>query len=167
MPHRLGLGVLAFSFVTGIVATGRVSLAGDKPQAPVTVRAEEIGRSVTVLGRLGHPLHEMMTVRGVWLESDEVLSKPDNPLRFHVTHLNARQLDPAIEFHVYDIMVQEKPGIEVEPAKDEQWELRAYETWPVRDHPQDYWAEFDEPSPAPPPHGATRLFGVLKKRSTE
>jgi hypothetical protein len=157
----------------GLIASGLAVLAvainsvyqADAERKEVTVRAEEIGRSVTVLGRLEQPLHEMMTVRGVWVESSDARSKPDNPLRFRATHVNGQALAPGVEFHVYDVTIMERPGREIDPVRGEQWELRAYETWPLVDHPEGFWSERDAAPPAPAPHGATRLIGVLRQRA--
>ena len=113
---RLGVGrTLVMEYGTG----GR--------QDPVsTVRAEDIGRTVTVLGRLGKPLREMMTVRGIWEELTGPQDKPDERLRFRVTHVNGSTLQRCVNLHRYDLEVVKKDREEVEPAKGEVWKFRAY-----------------------------------------
>jgi hypothetical protein len=167
MRTQIGFGILAVCLVAGMVTMDSAKLAGEDQKPQSTIRAEDIGLTVKVLGRLGCPLHEVMAVRGTWVESEADVSKPGTTLWFRVSQVNGKQLDRPVEFSQYDITVAEKLEVEAIPAKGEQWELRAYETWPVRDHPPEYWKELGVAQPAPPPHGATRMFGVLKQRTAK
>ncbi len=66
-----------------------------------------------------------------------------------------------------DTIVEEKLGVEVAPATGDQWELRAYETWTIRGHPLEYCEALGVGPRAPLTHDATRMFGVLKKRTAK
>ncbi len=136
------------------------------PQPPLTtVRIDRTGGAVVLHGRLGCPLREMVTVLGTWVEHIEQRSKPDTWLRFRATHVNGKPLDQPVHFHPYDVTIVQKSGAEPEPAKGQRWELRAYETWPNRDHPAEYWKELDAMPRQPPHYGPTQIIGVLKQRT--
>lgn len=141
------------------------SFAGDQPKRPITIRADEIGRSVSVLGKLGSPLRSVVSVSGIWVELTEGPAKPGSSLWFRVVEVGGKRLDKPIEFRGLDLEVLDKDGKAMEPAKGEQWELRAYETWPDYGHPSDFVEELGHLPGAPAPRGPTRLVGVLKQRT--
>ena len=151
----------------GIGSDRACRLVGDEPKAPTTVRADEIGRSVSVLGKLGSPLRSVVSVSGVWVELTEGPEKPGSSLWFRVVEVGGKRLDKPVEFRVLDVEVLEKRGKTIEPAKGEQWELRAYETWPDYGHPSDFITEMGQLTGAPAPQGATRLIGLLKQRTAK
>ena len=132
MRMQAAFGILAVCLIAGNATTGPAGRAGEDRKPPTTIRAEDIGPTVTVLGRLGRPLREVTTVRGSWVASEPARSKPGAALRFRVTHVNGQPLPSPVDFGRHEVTVTAKPGDEAEPVKGEQWELRAYETWPVR-----------------------------------
>ncbi len=70
MRMQIGFGILAVCLITCVSTTSSARLSGEDRKAPTTIRADEIGRTVKVLGRLGCPLYEMMAVRGTWVETE-------------------------------------------------------------------------------------------------
>jgi hypothetical protein len=131
-----------------------------KEKPPITIRADDIGDKVMVLGRLGHPLGEMMTVKGVWAAPKSTESWKDR-LIFHVTSVNGKQLaEPAI-FNVYVVDVVDRARKTVCPSAGELWEVRAYENWSLRNQPADYWKEVNMQIPSPAPQNGAQLVGVL------
>ena len=150
------------------IASDRTStLAGDEPKPPTTIRADEIGRSVRLLGKLGSPIREVMSVSGIWVKLTEGPSKPGSSLWFRVAEVNGKRLNKPMEFRALDVEVLGKGGKTIEPVNGEQWELRAYETWPGYGHPSDFLEEMGHPTGAPAPRGPTRLIGLLKQRTAK
>lgn len=167
MRIKVGFGMLAVCLCSGMCTIGLAKLTAQDQKLQTTIRVEDIGATVKVVGLLGVSMHEVMAMRGTWIEVESDFSKPDTALRFRISHVNGNQLDKPIDFRPNDITVAERGGVEVAPTKGEQWELRAYESWPVRNHPEDYWDALGMAPPAPPPHGATQILGVLIKRSVK
>jgi hypothetical protein len=160
--------VLVTSGLLLAIASDRAGrLAGDEPKPPTTIRADEVGRSVSVLGKLGFPLRSVVSVSGIWVELTEGPSKPGSSLWFRVVEVSGKQLDKPVEFRGLDLEVLGKNGKAVEPAKGEQWELRAYETWPDYGHPSAFVEELGHQPGAPAPRGPTRLVGILKQRTAK
>lgn len=159
--------LVALTLLFGVASDRTSSLAGDEPKPPAAIRADEIGRSVNVLGKLGSPLRSVVSVSGVWVELTEGPAKPGSSLWFRVVEVGGKRLDKPVEFRVLDVEVLEKGGKAIEPAKGEQWELRAYETWPDYGHPSDFITELGQPTGAPAPRGSTRLIGLLKQRAAK
>lgn len=77
------------------------------------------------------------------------------------------RLDEPVDFRDADLKVMVKGGKTIAPVKGEQWELRAYETWPDYGHPHEFAEELGESFAAPAPRGPTRLIGVLKQRAAK
>src|SRR5262245_53336621 len=61
-----------------------------RPQPPPQqrVNVDEIGGSVVLIGRLGKPLGEKMTVRGQWVPAPQ--RAKDNSPRFNVTEVDGK-----------------------------------------------------------------------------
>jgi hypothetical protein len=137
------------------------SAAGDEPKQQPRIRVDEIGTKVVVLGRLNQPLRRVVTVKGKWAEPKSG-AKPSNDLRFVVTEANGKKLDNPVEFLDQDVSVVKQDRKEAQPVIGETWEIRAYETWTIYDHPQEYWDELSIPPHSPLEHGSTQLKGVLK-----
>lgn len=111
----------------------------------VQIKASEIGKSVQIIGRLGRPLMEVISIRGHWV---------DRPLRpaglgFRVTQVNGENLDPPVTFDRPLVTftnsrypkTQEGPV----PTAGDVWELRGMETGRFHGLPTEFW----EPAPAP------------------
>ena len=157
---------LTFCLILGGAADPNSGFAGDEPKPPTTIQVAEIGRTIRALGQLGFPLRDVVSVQGSWVELTDGPAKPGSTLWFRVTEVNGQQLDKPVSFRGIDVKVVEKGGKSVERVKGEQWELRAYETWPDYGHPAEFDKEMGVVPASPPAQGATRLFGLLKRRTT-
>ena len=167
MWTRTCLVLVTVGLFLGTASDSVCRLAGDEPKPLTTIRADEVGRSVSVLGRLGSSLRSVVSVSGGWVELTEGPSKPGSSLWFRVVEVNGKRLDKPVEFRGLDVEVLEKGGKTIKPAKGEKWELRAYETWPDYGHPSDFIEELGHLPGAPAPRGSTRLIGILKQRTAK
>lgn len=79
MKKRTFFVVVTFGLLTWIACSHACTLAGQKPERQTVIHADEIGRSVSVLGNLGVPLRSVVSVNGVWVELTET-SKPGSSL---------------------------------------------------------------------------------------
>jgi len=139
----IGLGLL----VAAACWCLRVSSPDGKEAAQVTkVSVTDIGKKVIIIGRLGEPLREIMSVQGRWAYPDQSQgSTKDYSLLFHVTHVKGRQLDQPVVFATVHAVTERRGAPqpqEVKPREGETWELRAYETGGYCGEPDDYWKEY-------------------------
>ncbi len=153
------IAVLSLPCVT--VLAGSYAHAQGGGKAPVTVRADEIGQSVTVMGRLQSPIRSVLSVSGVWQKSTE-RSKPGELLNFYVDEVNGRRLDSPVAFRDLDVAVIDASEKPVQPVVGARWALRAYESWPHYGHPIEFDAELGKQVAARPSRSSTSLIGVLK-----
>lgn len=120
-----------------------------EPQASdkaVEVSVAEIGRTVTLVGRLGQPLGTMVSIRGTWRLPD-ARSKDQSP-HFVVSHVDGRKLARSVALHIDDMHLKGKGGRNVKPPNDEYetldeqtWTLRGYESGRFSRTPPEYWTE--------------------------
>ncbi len=150
------------------ITTGQFeALAENEARQPTWLRADEIGKNVQVLGRLGLAIRRVASVSGIWVELDEGPSKPGTDRWFRVMEVDGKRLDQPIDFRSLDVTVYENGAKLEKSALGEHWQLRAYETWPDYDHPADFWQELGQQVGTPAPRGPTRIIGVLKRRITK
>ena len=169
MRWRLIAACTLTSMIVLIAVNGHVeTLADTKVRKPIWIRADEIGGDVQVLGRLGLAMHRVTSVSGVWVERDEDSSKPPSkPGRdrwFRVMEVDGKRLGEPIDFRSLDVTVYENGAKLGNSTLGEDWQLRAYETWPDYDHPAGFWQELGQQVATPAARGPTRMIGVLKKR---
>ena len=166
MWNRTNVAVLAIILVGGSAAVPQIALTPPRGEPPLatTVRIEEIGTTIRVLGTLGVSLREVVSVHGTWMELTDGPAKPGSTLWFRVTELNGQQLAKPVGFRDIDVKVVEKGGKSIPGVSGERWELGAYETWPDYGHPADFVKEMGEWAAAPRARGSTRLIGLLKIR---
>jgi hypothetical protein len=145
-----------------VVSADAGFVAEENAKSSIAVRADELGGRVIVIGRLESPLRTVMTISGVW-QKYRMTAKPGDVVSFFVDEVNGKRLASPVEFRVLDVAVWEPNGAPVQPAIGQRWVLRAYETWPDRDHPDDFVAEFGLPPFAPAARGSTRLLAVIKR----
>jgi hypothetical protein len=72
-----------------MIVSSRCLGDGSNDQKMVSVRAQDISKTVQIIGRLGQPLGSLVTIRGIWV--DPGLAK-DRSLYFHVSHVNGKEL---------------------------------------------------------------------------
>jgi hypothetical protein len=81
--------------------------SGAAPAGPIEVHppvqkvlATDIGTRVQIVGRLGYPLGELVTIRGTWIRPRGLPNAPvkDDAPYFTVTSVNGRKLDAPVSF---------------------------------------------------------------------
>ncbi|SFH59878.1 hypothetical protein [Planctomicrobium piriforme] len=107
----------------------------------VTVRAEDIGTSVQIIGRLGKPLETMMTIEGRWRYPTEVTK--DGLPYFEVTHIDNQRLQKPLSFvHGSVVQVEWDTAKKRKPADMEIWKFRAFESARFPYGTSTHWADF-------------------------
>jgi hypothetical protein len=161
-----------------VVAIGLTILTGtrsrcaaeDGEQAPKTIGVDDLvyvenarqKDKTVVIGRLGQPLREVMSLKGIWVDPGKLVK--DRSLRFQVLEVNGRELDKPVDFYLRCVEVVKERDNKIRPtAAGEKWELRAYEAWTNYGHPQKYWDELGVPPGGAAQRNKTTLIGVLKK----
>jgi len=149
-----------------LVQLGSISTACDQKREPIMVHYSDIPKRVQIIGKLGRPLGELVTVRGKWTAPS--LAKPGLPTIFMVNQVNGRFLDPPAEFDDVE-PVWEKDAEFTKETVGEEWELRGVETGGFVGFSDKVWAELGQQQPADrPPRGfLTRFCYVKAKRVSE
>lgn len=136
------------------VANTPLVLSADK-EAAAKVSVEDIGTKVILVGRLGEPIGTMMDVKGTWVIPKEIVK--DNSPRFQISHVNGKEIQKAVEFHINQMTTETKDNKSALPKFDEwekldgvTWTLRAYETGSIHITPAEYWKERGKGVPARP-----------------
>ena len=95
------------------------------------VAASEIGKSVEIVGTLGLPLGEVLTIRGEWSMHDlsgRRLSMKETWLMFIVFTINGKELEKPVEFREFLVSRIDSLAVEeAKPAVGEIWEMRGVE----------------------------------------
>lgn len=132
---------------------------GQKTQSSVEVRVGDINAGrVRLIGRLGEPLGQMLTVAGTWKESD----RKSGDLEFVADRVNGTLLREPVIF--------KEPRVKVVKAVSyklgTRWTLRAYETGEFTVTPEAYWKESGLGTQQAPTwfrdKFATRLEGIVQ-----
>jgi hypothetical protein len=125
------LAIFAYSLIARPVSSEPTR--GEK----MDIHVDEIGKTVTLIGRLGVPLGQECRIRGKWsIPTGPV--KDDSP-RFTVLELDGKQLQRPLEFALGQMNVMNAehksvlPGYKTWNALDgQEWKLIAYEQGRVR-----------------------------------
>jgi hypothetical protein len=111
------------------------------PGSQSRVHYSDIPRRVQIIGKLGQPLGQLVTVRGRW--TAPYPAKPGLPVEFVVNHVNGGTLDPPAQFdRVEPVWVKDE-----EVAKKtvgEEWELRGVETGGFVGFSDEVWEELGQ-----------------------
>lgn len=145
-----------------LVQQRSISTGGEQKSEPIMVNSSDIPDKVRILGKLGQPLGQLVTVRGKW--TTPFLSKPAELPVFIVNQVNDRPLDKPVEF----INVEPVGGREAEFAKKtvgEEWVLRGVETGGFEGFSDQVWAELGQPPMARPPRGFLTRFCYVNAKS--
>jgi hypothetical protein len=141
-----------------------------KDRQMITIRAQDIPKTVQILGRLGQPLGSLLTVRGKWTRPG--INMKDRSLVFHVTLANGKEPDGKVDLHsllVKPILSDHKgrepksgelwdwrfdwegskPG--PTPSEGETWEMLGVETGCFNSYSGDAWREIGSSVPQSPP----------------
>ncbi len=147
--------------------------------AALQVRAQDIGKKVRIIGRLGKPMGERLKVKGEWREPSEV-TKP-NGLHFLVTHVDGTELAEPVEFpeDLVDVKLLGDSNLswikwkKKQPVAGEVWEFRGYELGQFR-YVNLGWLEYEIRGGMPPqaPNWGNDSFisdlsGVIVEQSSD
>lgn len=100
--------------------------------------------NIVVVGLLGHPMYEMMTLRGVWRElpdPGETDLSDKSGMGLFVTHVNGRQLPAQVAFPTDFVDAVDRREQEVSGRVGDAWELRGYESCAFLGRPEEYRKE--------------------------
>jgi hypothetical protein len=161
-PRRRHVGAgLCFSLLAGLVvcqplmvfpgitgATRSQVIAAESPMK--TVLAADIGKSVQIIGRLGRPLGELVTLRGSWRFPEKIMK--DMAPSFRVLSVNGKQLKDPVEFVANGFFYPVVSHVaEIPWDEGKVWEVRGYETGEFRVTPREVARDTPEdPNPGPP-----------------
>lgn len=141
-----------------LVQLASIATASDQKPEPRMVHYADIPEQVQIIGKLGQPLGQLVTVRGKW--TTPFPSKPALPV-FVVDQVNGRLLDAPAEFDEVEPVVGD--GGEVgRRVVGEQWELRGVETGGFVGFSDKVWNELGEPPMQKPPRGFLTRFCYVK-----
>jgi hypothetical protein len=138
------IGVL---MLAGLIAEGQVEktsrkraenfprdASGAAPAGPIEVQpplqkvlASDIGTRVQIIGRLGYPLGELVTIHGAWIRPRGLPNQPvkDDTPYFSVTSVNGKRLEKPVIFN----FVSKAWGAEEIPRQEGPvWEVRGCES---------------------------------------
>ena len=183
MNSRLLIASLVIAAVVG--AWGQCARTDAQEQHRATVRAQDIPRSVQILGSLGQPLGRLVTIRGHWVRPG--IKAKDRTLEFVVGLVNGEKPAESIVLHglqIDSILSHhdrgsksappwdwrfDKKGTEPspEPVEGETWEMMGVETGHFQDYSPEVWQEIGGPTNQTPPFQRglyTRFHFIAMKR---
>jgi len=152
--------VLVIAIIVG--SGGQWHLVGEEQKniQMTTIRAQDIPKTAQIVGRLGHPLGSLVTVRGQWISPGTNLK---DRLQFHVMLVNGKQPAEPIELdemQVEKIFPLHKAGRKTKPGESwdwrfdwresesppvpkdgETWEMMGVETGAFEDYSAEAWKE--------------------------
>lgn len=91
-------------------------------QARVVVSSSSLVENLSIVGRLGHPIGSLVTIRGIWH-----VPGPKGP-DFEVTHINGARLTEPVFFSYLSNNVESPELRDYRPLDGEVWERRAFES---------------------------------------
>ena len=151
----VGLLVVASSLLVQLVS---LSTGSDPKPEPRMVHYSDIPERVQIIGKLGQPLGQLVTVHGRWTA---FLSKPSSPI-FIVNRVNGRPLDPPAEFEDVEPVWKEADADFTKKTVGEEWELRGVETGGFVGFSDKVWQELGQPTMQRPPRGFLTRFCYVK-----
>ncbi len=136
VPLRRLLCVTLGVIVVCILATSTYA-PGEEESPPIQqIQADELtSKRVQIIGRLGYPLGEMLTIRGRWQRPDSLVK--DNSLRFVVTEVAGEKLAASVTFHRG--LVHLPHSTTPESLEGKPCELRGYEGGGIRGAPDEFY----------------------------
>jgi hypothetical protein len=148
---------------TDVGGEGARDESKDKPFT--TVRAQDIPKTVRIVGRLGQPLGDLLTIRGKWTSPG--LFVKDDTLVFHVNLVNGKKPKESPGLHGLQVSAifptwggrKPKPGESWDwrfhwggsepsptPVEGETWEMMGVETGSFQEYSKDAWREIGGPA---------------------
>lgn len=147
--------VVFMGIVVCTASPSKYSPGDDEPPLTQQIQADDItSRRVQIIGRLGHPLGEMLTIRGQWKPPGQRVK--DLAFHFVVTEVEGKKLATSVEFHGRGVSLPR--GATPESLIGKLCELRGYEGasfWggPARFHREKAGLVGDGESPVADPWG--------------
>jgi hypothetical protein len=137
-----------------------ISTAENQTHELQALHYSDIPGKVQIIGKLGVPLGELVTVRGRW--TAPFPSKPTFAV-FMVNEVNGRPLDPPTKFDEVEPVFGKDEEV-TKRAVGEEWELRGVETGGFVGFSDKVWEELGQPSAGRPPRGFLTRFCYVKAR---
>ena len=137
-------------------------------EKPRKVLESEIGRSVLIIGELGHPLGSVLDIRGV-IQKAPVSAKPttDNAV-LRVSSVNGKPVKIKFLFPLNSIVRATSKMKAWKPQIGETWNLRVAEIGEFTGTPPRVVSEIYETPVSPIPYGfQTKLLVLKRTRSRE
>ncbi len=147
------IGVL---MLAGLMAEGQVEktsrkraenfprdASGAAPAGPIEVQppvqkvlTSDIGTRVQIIGRLGYPLGELVTIRGAWIQPRGLPNQPvkDDTPYFSVTSVNGKRLETPV---IFDFFSEAWGAEEIPRQEGPVWEVRGCESGGFRGTPRE------------------------------
>ena len=116
-------------------STARSADKANKEAKPISF--DELATTYRIIGRLGKPLGEFVTVRGMWEENKENVKF--GSLTMRITHIDGRECDRNLVYHLRDVYSDTVKS--VRPSHQDRWEIRGYETIEFTGTPKGYFEE--------------------------
>ncbi len=129
--------------------------ASEQNREPRMVHYSDIPGRVQLIGKLGQPLGQLVTVRASWKAPHP--SKPGLSAVLVVNQLDGRPLDPPVEFHDVEA-VWEKSEEVTKRIIGQEWELRGVETGGFVGFSDEVWEEVGQPPMQRPLRGFLTRF---------
>ena len=96
------------------------------------IRVSDIGDRILIVGRLGYPLGDLVTIEGEWMLPEALqrgLQSKDTDLKLRVTTVNGNRLDESILIPVMWVSpIIDRQGLAVTPKAGDVWEARGIES---------------------------------------
>jgi hypothetical protein len=138
---RISHKAAVFAIIFAIQIESRAN--GQTTDQSRLINVESIGRTVTLVGRLGKPLGTKATIEGTWSFPTEIVK--DFSARFTVTRVDGKRLERPVEFNVAQLTVMTRNHQNALPAYEQQrslagqeWSMIAYETGYIGLIPDEY-----------------------------
>jgi hypothetical protein len=125
------------------------------------VHYSDIPERVLIIGKLGQPLGQLVTVRGTW--TAPYPSKPGLPVVLVVNQVNGNPIDSPAKFDVVE-PVWERDEEVTKRAVGEEWELRGVETGGFVGFGDKVWEELGQQPASRPPRGFLTRFCYVKAK---
>jgi hypothetical protein len=131
--------------------------SGAAPAGPIEVQppvqrvlASDIGTRVQIIGRLGYPLGELVTIRGAWIRPRGLPNQPvkDDTPCFSVTSVNGKRSETPV---IFDFFSKAWGAEEIPPQEGPVWEVRGCESGGFRGTSREVREDaLRGPNPPPP-----------------
>lgn len=134
--------LLALCFAVLLMRSGADSQAEPKEKKPVqSVAAADLGSSVHVIGRLGKPMTELITIEGHW-EEKEYIAKGSQYF-FRVTKVDDEALTPPVDFDPDIVEIIDDDAVGGKKVRlGENWSFQGMELGQFRYAVSNQWEAF-------------------------